>query len=149
MWIDHKDLISAVVDLCLQYELDLGEERLLSVCGKCGGGIEPCGREEAERMILSLSLARGGDCDDDVDMDTGVNGGGGRGDTATANVWRGVVRELLDREATGTSAAVSVSVSMFICTQCHQPYWWNDKKNSSPARAMVCMHMCMCVCEWR
>jgi Mut7-C RNAse domain len=37
--VETRDLMTALVDLCLRYRIDLTEDKLLSVCGKCGGDI--------------------------------------------------------------------------------------------------------------
>lgn len=38
-YVETRDLTKALVDLCLRYEMQLTEENLLTVCGKCGGDI--------------------------------------------------------------------------------------------------------------
>eukprot|EP01035_Chromulina_nebulosa_P019064 gene19064-24886_t len=83
-FVSTNNLEDALVNICKEYNIILDKEKLLTVCGKCGGEIESC------------------DHNDDR-----ING-----------------------------RHVPSDRPVFICVDCNQPYWWNDKADSSPARAM-------------
>lgn len=70
--------------ICREFEIKICEKRFLTVCGKCGGGIESV-------LVDDPRLA---------------------------------------------GKFVPLDRPVFCCSSCLQPYWWNEKENSSPARAM-------------
>lgn len=41
-----------------------------------------------------------------------------------------------DPRVSNNSAVPPTDRSVFICKQCYQPYWWNERETSTPARAM-------------
>ena len=42
----------------------------------------------------------------------------------------------LDPRVSQNSAIPPLDREVFVCKDCSQPYWWNERENSSPARAM-------------
>ena len=41
-----------------------------------------------------------------------------------------------DPRVSNNSAVPPTDRDVFICKQCYQPYWWNERETSTPARAM-------------
>jgi uncharacterized protein with PIN domain/endonuclease/exonuclease/phosphatase family metal-dependent hydrolase len=77
-FVKTRDLEAALVEVCREFGLSLDQNRFLTVCGKCGGDIEGCTRDDP-------------------------------------------------RIQNKTNVVPPEDKDVFVCVDCHQPYWWNER----------------------
>lgn len=100
----------ALADVCRHFSLTLDPDRFLTVCGKCGGEIELYDIKDMQEQIKSGVLIED-------------------------KVMAAAATKLLD-VTSKVQKGLPTDRPLYACVECLQPYWWNDKESSSPARAM-------------
>ena len=93
-----------------RFSLTLDPDKFLTVCGKCGGEIELYDVKEMQERIST-------------------------GNVLEDETLAAMATKLLD-VTNKVQSGLPTDRPLFACVECLQPYWWNSKESSSPARAM-------------
>jgi uncharacterized protein with PIN domain len=161
--VNTNNFEAALVAIVTKYGLDVREEKFLTVCGKCGGKIAGLAdvrsqvqkKQEAAESGKEVSSARDADIGEEVATGTAVchyyqinacRAGnackylhieGGEGLTGAASPPTPFEAMSTEKGKIGSDLTyIPPDKPIFACTVCHQIYWWNDRSDSSPARAM-------------
>ena len=148
---------AALVTIVSKYGLDIREDKFLTVCGKCGGKIAGLAdvRNEVQREAAEIGKEVGSKRDADLEDTEGaavchyyqlnacregdsckyLHIEGGEGLTGAASPPTPLASS--EKGKIGSDLTyIPPDKPIFACTECHQIYWWNDRSDSSPARAM-------------
>lgn len=99
-----------LAEVVRKFSLTLDPDKFLTVCGKCGGEIEIFDMREMQERIST-------------------------GNVLEDETLAAMATKLLD--ITGkVQNGLPTDRPLFACVECKQPYWWNSKESSSPARAV-------------
>jgi len=113
---------SSLITIVEKYGLEVSPEKFLTVCGKCGGSIQQL--EQVSRVLY------------DNIKDAVSDGASASDDKAAVDAIRTFHSSQPAHKQSELIYHIPPDKVIFECIQCNQIYWWNDRSDSSPARAM-------------